>query len=160
MYNEELFQKLEAEFGSSKMLIFSEMMARKHDLLYIDHINEGFEEFTEEDFERDWWLNKHKELSKILKFDPVIMSVVNKIENRSAVGIKKYNTTLEENNTDDFLKHLQEELMDAVNYVQKLMNILKTKGYDKLQQVPNRNDFNDTVNDFSDFDLERNDKND
>lgn len=136
MYNEELFQKLEAEFGSSKMLIFSEMMARKHDLLYIDHINEGFEEFTEEDFERDWWLNKHKELSKSLRFDPVIMSVVNKIENRSAVGIKKYGTTLEENNTDDFLKHAQEEAMDFCLYLQKLKSILHAKGYTKLEDIP------------------------
>tara|TARA_R110001592_G_scaffold162601_1_gene396199 strand:+ start:8502 stop:8651 length:150 start_codon:yes stop_codon:yes gene_type:complete len=45
---------------------------------------------------------------------------MNKFSSRSSVGIKKYGTTLEENNTDDFLNHLQEELMDAILYIQKL----------------------------------------
>jgi hypothetical protein len=54
--------------------------------------------------------------------DKIIKQVVDKFISRSNVGIKKYNTTLEENNTDDFLTHLQEELMDAVNYIEKLMD--------------------------------------
>jgi hypothetical protein len=37
------------------------------------------------------------------------------------VWIKKYWTTLQDNNTDDFLKHLQEEMLDGVNYIEKLM---------------------------------------
>lgn len=52
--------------------------------------------------------------------DPIVESVMNKFSSRSSVGIKKYGTTLEENNTDDFLNHLQEELMDAILYIQKL----------------------------------------
>jgi hypothetical protein len=39
------------------------------------------------------------------------------------VGIAKYGTTLEDNDTDDFLQHLQEELMDATLYVEKLKEI-------------------------------------
>jgi hypothetical protein len=53
--------------------------------------------------------------------DKIIQSVIKKINQRSVVGIKKYNTTLYENNTDDFLIHLQQELMDGVNYIEKLI---------------------------------------
>jgi hypothetical protein len=54
--------------------------------------------------------------------DEIVEQVVDKIKSRSEVGIKKYGTTLEQNNTDDFLNHLQEELMDAILYIQKLKN--------------------------------------
>jgi len=52
--------------------------------------------------------------------DKIVESVINKFSQRSSVGIKKYGTTLEQNNTDDFLNHLQEELMDAILYIEKL----------------------------------------
>lgn len=52
--------------------------------------------------------------------DPVVESVVNKYAERSLVGQKKYNTTLHQNNHDNYLKHLQEELMDATLYIEKL----------------------------------------
>lgn len=52
--------------------------------------------------------------------DKIVQEVVDKLQKRSEVGIKKYGTTLEENNSDDFLNHLQEELMDAILYIQKL----------------------------------------
>ena len=57
--------------------------------------------------------------------DPIVEAVVKKFRDRSNVGFKKYGTTLEANNTDDFLNHLQEELMDAVNYIEKLKSINK-----------------------------------
>jgi hypothetical protein len=57
--------------------------------------------------------------------DPIVEAVVKKFRDRSNVGFKKYGTTLEDNNTDDFLNHLQEELMDAVNYIEKLKSINK-----------------------------------
>lgn len=53
--------------------------------------------------------------------DEIINRVVEKFQQRSEVGIKKYGTTLKDNNTDDFLVHLQLELMDAVNYIEKLL---------------------------------------
>lgn len=56
------------------------------------------------------------------KKDKIVSQVVNKFKERSKIGIKKYGTTLHENNTDDFLNHLQEELMDAILYLQKLKN--------------------------------------
>ena len=54
------------------------------------------------------------------KEDPIVKQVTDKINQRSQVGIKKYKTTLAENNTDDFLTHLQEELFDASLYIEKL----------------------------------------
>ena len=56
------------------------------------------------------------------KKDKVVTQVLNKFKERSKIGIKKYGTTLHENNTDDFFNHLQEELMDAILYLQKLKN--------------------------------------
>ena len=46
--------------------------------------------------------------------DKIVQQVIDKFNQRSEVGIKKYGTTLEQNNNDDFLNHLQEELMDAI----------------------------------------------
>ena len=54
--------------------------------------------------------------------DKVVEQVKREYDVRSCVGIKKYGTTLEQNNTDNFLQHLKEELMDAVLYLQKLQN--------------------------------------
>jgi hypothetical protein len=57
--------------------------------------------------------------------DSIVDQVVRKYGIRSAVGIDKYGTTLETNNKDNFLKHLQEELMDATLYIEKLMTLEK-----------------------------------
>jgi hypothetical protein len=54
--------------------------------------------------------------------DKIVQNVIDKFTERSARGVAKYGTTLADNNTDDFLTHLQEELMDAVLYIEKLKN--------------------------------------
>ena len=54
------------------------------------------------------------------KEDKIVTQVIDKFKQRSQVGIKKYNTTLAENNTDDFYEHLSEELMDSLLYLQKI----------------------------------------
>jgi hypothetical protein len=53
--------------------------------------------------------------------DKIIQQVINKIQSRSDVGYKKYGVTLYDDNQplDAWLTHLQEELMDAVNYLEK-----------------------------------------
>ena len=53
--------------------------------------------------------------------DPVVERVVDKFVGRSDVGYKKYGDTLEEDPSEmlEWLNHLQEELMDAVLYLQK-----------------------------------------
>jgi hypothetical protein len=60
--------------------------------------------------------------------DKIIQQVVNKITSRSDVGFKKYGVTMhDDNNTtlDGWLNHLQEELMDAVNYIEKTRMVLR-----------------------------------
>ncbi len=55
--------------------------------------------------------------------DSIVESLIKKYKDRSEVGIKKYGTTLDRKdlNTLDWLKHLQEELMDASLYIEKLL---------------------------------------
>ena len=57
--------------------------------------------------------------------DQIVLEVIEKYAKRSEVGQAKYGTTLETNNKDNYLKHLQEELMDATLYLQKLMALDK-----------------------------------
>jgi len=54
--------------------------------------------------------------------DKYVESVIAKYRERSETGIKKYGTTLERKdlNLIDWLNHLQEELMDASLYVERL----------------------------------------
>ena len=54
--------------------------------------------------------------------DPVVERVVDKFVDRSDVGYEKYKVTLEDDKSNIFqwINHLQEELMDAVLYLQKL----------------------------------------
>lgn len=59
--------------------------------------------------------------------DKIIQNVINKIQNRSKVGFKKYGVTLYDDNQplDTWLNHIQEELMDAVNYIEKTRMALR-----------------------------------
>tara|TARA_R110000803_G_scaffold31702_5_gene70413 strand:- start:2823 stop:3059 length:237 start_codon:yes stop_codon:yes gene_type:complete len=53
--------------------------------------------------------------------DPVVERVVDKFISRSDVGYKKYKVTLNDDPSKivEWLNHLQEELMDAILYLQK-----------------------------------------
>jgi len=64
--------------------------------------------------------------------DKIVEKVIDKFNTRSAFGISKYNTTLHDNDlpTMDWLVHIQEELMDAILYIEKLKDI-KIKGASK-----------------------------
>ncbi len=59
--------------------------------------------------------------------DKYVQAVKEKFEQRSQTGIRKYNKTLERDdlNLVDWLTHLQEELMDATLYVEKLKSYAK-----------------------------------
>ena len=52
-------------------------------------------------------------------------SVCSKILERAEVGLYKYGTTMERTDLSrlDWLKHSQEELMDACVYIEKLINL-------------------------------------
>ena len=58
---------------------------------------------------------------------PIASTVAQKITQRSEVGLKKYGTTCGRNDLSltDWLNHLQQELMDAAVYVEKLMQTLE-----------------------------------
>jgi|TARA_R100000030_G_C3219856_1_gene115639 hypothetical protein len=61
--------------------------------------------------------------------DPVVERVVDKFVGRSDVGYKKYGVTLENDPSKmlEWLNHLQEELMDAVLYLQKAKEKYETE---------------------------------
>ena len=54
--------------------------------------------------------------------DPILLRVLAKYYERSETGIKKYGRTLDRDDLSflDWLTHLQEELMDATLYIEKL----------------------------------------
>ena len=73
------------------------------------------------------WITEHlkKMNKKTIKFrDPVVERVVDKFVSRSDVGFKKYGTTLNDERTMGmkglvkYLTDVQEELMDAILYIQ------------------------------------------
>jgi hypothetical protein len=75
------------------------------------------------------WITEHlKKINmnrrKIIFRDPVVERVVDKFVSRSDVGFKKYGTTLDDERTMKmkgllkYLNDIQEELMDAVLYIQ------------------------------------------
>jgi hypothetical protein len=72
--------------------------------------------------------------------DPIIKSVVEKFVQRSNVGYKKYGVTLQEDegNALVWLDHLQEELMDAVNYIEKLKSVLQNDYEDEIVRLTNQ----------------------
>ena len=61
--------------------------------------------------------------------DKIVEDVIAKYRQRSEVGIAKYGTTLNENKATliEWLTHLQEELMDATLYIEKLKSDLNEK---------------------------------
>ena len=61
--------------------------------------------------------------------DPIVLKVLAKYYERSQTGIKKYGRTLDRDdlNLIDWLNHLQEELMDATLYIEKLKQDEGTK---------------------------------
>lgn len=59
--------------------------------------------------------------------DETVTNVMRKYESRSQDGMKKYGMTMRDNplNLMEWLNHLQEELMDATLYIERLMEEVK-----------------------------------
>jgi hypothetical protein len=59
--------------------------------------------------------------------DSIVESVIERYKERSEVGFKKYGTNMDRKDLDiqQWLSHLQEELMDATIYIQKLKEEFK-----------------------------------
>ena len=79
--------------------------------------------------------------------DRIVDQVVAKYQQRSDVGIQKYGTTLEANNKDNFLKHLQEELMDGSLYIEKLQEQLQTL-INLVKTTPNDQELGEKIRSF------------
>lgn len=87
-----------------------------------DSIKKYFE--TERDYS-DWMEQRWTKTTTMVNTDKVVQDVKDLYEQRSQVGIKKYGTTLEDSkeSLEAFLIHLQEELMDATLYIEKLKKL-------------------------------------
>jgi len=86
--------------------------------------------------------------------DKVIERVINKIKLRSDVGYKKYGVTLQndEQSLETWLTHIQEELMDAVNYIEKAKLVL----CDEIEEcmLKRAKDFNDNISNIDEHEEE------
>ena len=61
--------------------------------------------------------------------DSVVAAVLEKFKQRSEVGQQKYGTTLDRTDLKflDWVNHMQEELMDAILYLEKLKRMHSEK---------------------------------
>jgi tRNA/tmRNA/rRNA uracil-C5-methylase (TrmA/RlmC/RlmD family) len=61
--------------------------------------------------------------------DKIVKAVIDKYQERSEIGQEKYGTTLERNDLPmiAWMQHLQEELMDATLYLEKLKSDLTSR---------------------------------
>lgn len=61
--------------------------------------------------------------------DSIVAAVIAKFQQRSALGIAKYGTTLDRTDLKplDWIQHAQEELMDGILYLEKLKQELQSK---------------------------------
>ena len=89
------------------------------------------------------WITEHlKKMNrrKIIFRDPVVERVVDKFVSRSDVGFAKYGTTLEDERRlkmkglQKYLNDIQEELMDAVLYIQAAREELQDLSEESLIQ--------------------------
>jgi hypothetical protein len=61
--------------------------------------------------------------------DKNVLEVIKQFESRMEVGYKKYGVTTADDKHTDFLgwiQHLQEELMDAIVYIERVKQEIKT----------------------------------
>jgi len=88
---------------------------------------------------------------KIIFRDPVVERVVDKFVGRSNVGFEKYGTTLQDERTMKmkglvkYLKDVQEELMDAVLYIQAARDELQDLSEESLIQKFNDDEYEERI---------------
>lgn len=64
MYNKDVLDRLIAEFGFEKAILYCKMEAKKNELMFLDSRERGDIGSSEWKYERDWWSEKEKELFK------------------------------------------------------------------------------------------------
>lgn len=74
-----------------------------------------------------FWIKDIILIEESTQTDSIVESVISQYRERSEVGIKKYNNTMDRKDLSnlDWLTHLQQELMDATLYIEKFKNELK-----------------------------------
>ena len=88
---------------------------------------------------------------KIIFRDPVVERVVDKFVGRSNVGFEKYGTTLQDERTMKmkglvkYLTDVQEELMDAVLYIQAARDELQDLSEESLIQKFNDDEYEERI---------------
>ena len=88
---------------------------------------------------------------KIIFRDPVVERVVDKFVSRSNVGFEKYGTTLQDERTMKmkglvkYLTDVQEELMDAVLYIQAARDELQDLSEESLIQKFNDDEYEERI---------------
>ena len=67
------------------------------------------------------------EIEKPILHDTVVKSVIEKFKERSDLGMQKYGTTLDRTDltSEEWANHMQEELMDAILYLERLKREFK-----------------------------------
>ena len=90
--------------------------------------------------------------SKEIKFrDPVVERVVDKFVERSDIGFAKYGTTLEDERRlkmkglQKYLNDIQEELLDAVLYIQSARDELQDLHEESLIEKFNEDDYEERI---------------
>jgi hypothetical protein len=68
--------------------------------------------------------------------DKITEQVIEDLKSRAERGYKKYNTTLESNNKDNFMNHAYEEALDLAQYLKKEMSIIPIL-QQMIEQYPN-----------------------
>ena len=88
---------------------------------------------------------------KIIFRDPVVERVVDKFVSRSNVGFEKYGTTLQNERTvkmkdlQKYLNDIQEELMDAVLYIQTARDELQDLSEEALIDKFNEDEYEERI---------------
>jgi hypothetical protein len=105
----------------NKEIQFAEWLAENHYVL--NNIQDGIHFWENEDVVStsnklyDWFIASKEQMK-----DTIVESVIEQFKQRSEVGIKKYNTTLDRTDLSrlQWLQHAQEEAMDLILYLEKL----------------------------------------
>ena len=88
---------------------------------------------------------------KIIFRDPVVERVVDKFVSRSNVGFDKYGTTLQDERTMKmkglvkYLTDIQEELMDAILYIQAARDELQDLSEESLINKFNEDEYEERI---------------
>ena len=124
---EVIYQQLKVDFQQTKdenyelhFLSVNTILIQLDRILELIELEKHFEEKKKaiEEFNEKYFIPNKK--------DSIVEQVITKYRKRSQLGIKKYGTTLAENELtqEQWFTHLQEELMDAVLYLEKIKDEL------------------------------------